>query len=1008
MTAPRARRLRRWGSLLVLSSLLLLLGPARPGLAQTTTCTNSSTAVSGFSGTVTDLVTDCTTLLGLKDALRGAATLNWAVDVAMDTWAGITVAGTPPRVTRLGLSSESLTGTIPAALGSLTALTELNLNNNQLSSGPIPDLRALTNLTQLDLDQTQLTGPIPAWLNTLTKLTALALSQNQLSGPIPDLSNLTDLESLSLQGNQLSGRIPDLRALTNLRQLRLWGNQLTGPIPAWLNTLTKLYRLNLGQNQLSGRIPDLSNLTKLTYLALSKNQLSGRIPDLSALTSLTTLWLQNNQLTGTIPAALSSLTAMKDLDLSYNAGLTGDFPAWLGADPPLEFLYLRGTGLSGDIPMSWGDLTKLVELVIYDTKWTGTIPQELLDRQTGGTLTLRTNRRPVAPTVEDQTVLVGEEFEYSVEAFTDPDVDTLTYSATQEDGSALPMWLDFTPGTPTFSGTLSTSVTVKVTATDTPRDTSPSPALSASVTFRIGPPRRRRPDDDDSGREDTSPSVAGPTHVEYAENATQPVAEYTAINLSPPTWRVTGPDAAAFAISPSGVLRFTRPPDYEAPTDTDRDNRYTITVHAAPGTTPAQLAVTITVTDVGEHGFDSSGAPCAADRHGGSPAQATALLLPALLADAICPVDDQDYFQVSVPSVGRVFVQTFGRTPTGVSVWQDGVALDQIAPSARWQHFQLGVPVQAGPVVVAVQGPGTATVRYELGVTFVAGVVENPAPTSFQSGIGVISGWVCDAETVEIVLNAGPPLMAAYGTSRADTASACGDTDNGFGLLVNWNLLGDGEHTVMTLVDGVELDWTTVTVTTLGTEFLRDVHGVCIREHFPAPGETVRLTWQEAQQNFVITDGAAPPADSPAEPRPASSLSGVLENPSPASFQSGIGVISGWVCDAEEVVIEIDEMPLDAAYGTDRADTAAVCGDTDNGFGLLFNWNMVGDGEHTAVAVVDGVELGRATVTVSTLGEEFVRGAAGQCVREDFPTPGETISLSWQEAQQNFVITGVE
>ena len=381
------------------------------------------------------------------------------------------------------------------------------------------------------------------------------------------------------------------------------------------------------------------------------------------------------------------------------------------------------------------------------------------------------------------------------------------------------------------------------------------------------------------------------------------------------------------------------------------------------------------------------------------------LPLPALLAGAICPADDQDSFQVSVPRAGLVFVQTTGRTPTGVTVWQDGVALDQIAPSERWQDFRLGVPVQAGPVVIVVQGTGTATVRYELAVTFVTGVVENPAPASFQSGIGVISGWVCDAETVEIVLNAGPPVLAAYGTNRADTMATCGDTDNGFGLLFNWNLLGDGEHTIVTLVDGVELDRTTVTVTTLGTEFLRDVAGTCIREHFPAPGESVRLSWQEAQQNFVITDGAAPPADSPAGPR---TLTGVLENPSPASFQSGIGVISGWVCDAEEVVIEIDELPLDAAYGTSRADTTERCGDMDNGFGLLFNWNLVGDGEHTVVAVVDGVELGRATVTVTTLGEEFVREAAGRCVREGFPTPGETITLSWQEAQQNFVITDVQ
>ena len=313
-------------------------------------------------------------------------------------------------------------------------------------------------------------------------------------------------------------------------------------------------------------------------------------------------------------------------------------------------------------------------------------------------------------------------------------------------------------------------------------------------------------------------------------------------------------------------------------------------------------------------------------------------------------------------------------------------------------------PVQAGPVVVALSGQGNATGAYTLRVTVVAGRLENPGAWSPQSGLGVISGWVCAAEEVVIEID-GTPQAAGYGTSRADTAAVCGDTDTGFGLLFNWNLLGDGKHWVVALVDGVELDRALVTVTTLGEEFVRDVAGTCVLADFPAPGETVRLSWQEAQQNFVLTDGAALPAASPAGPR---TLPGVLENPSPASFQSGIGVISGWVCDAAEVVIEIDGLPMDAAYGTSRADTAAVCGDTENGFGLLFNWNLLGDGEHTVVAVVDGVELARTTGTVTTLGEEFVRGAAGRCVREDFPTPGETISLTWQEAQQNFVITEVQ
>ena len=96
-------------------------------------------------------------------------------------------------------------------------------------------------------------------------------------------------------------------------------------------------------------------------------------------------------------------------------------------------------------------------------------------------------------------------------------------------------------------------------------------------------------------------------------------------------------------------------------------------------------------------------------------------------------------------------------------------------------------------------------------------------------------------------------------------------------------------------------------------------------------------------------------------------------------------MLSGWVCAADEVELEMGDLGRHlAAYGTERRDTEGVCGDTDNGFGLLFNWNLLEDGEHAVVAYVDDVELGRATVTVTTLGEEFVRGVEGACVVEDF------------------------
>ena len=203
--APARRFLRA-----VVSSLLLgglVLGWPGTGGAQTQTCTRGDPPA-----TVTgDLATDCNTLLNLKAALRGTLAmgatdpLNWVNTLDMDSWTGVTVSGTPPRVTSLSLPNKSLTGTLPAALNSLTGLQSLALFNNQLT-GSIPTLSALTALQILHLGNNRLTGSIPA-LSTLTALQALQLHDNQLTGRIPVLSALEDLQTLNLSSNQLSNNI---------------------------------------------------------------------------------------------------------------------------------------------------------------------------------------------------------------------------------------------------------------------------------------------------------------------------------------------------------------------------------------------------------------------------------------------------------------------------------------------------------------------------------------------------------------------------------------------------------------------------------------------------------------------------------------------------------------------------------------------------------------------------------------------------------------------------------
>ena len=168
------------------------------------------------------------------------------------------------------------------------------------------------------------------------------------------------------------------------------------------------------------------------------------------------------------------------------------------------------------------------------------------------------------------------------------------------------------------------------------------------------------------------------------------------------------------------------------------------------------------------------------------------------------------------------------------------------------------------------------------------------------------------------------------------------------------------------------------------------------------------IQWEQSLQNFVIVAGDDGGGGS------AGAAPQMLENPRPGSFQSGIGVISGWVCEAEEIMIEFENgvtgevSSTMASYGTSRTDTMEACGDTDNGFGLLHNWNRLGDGMHTVRALADGVEFANVTITVSTLGEEFVTGLSGEFSLADFPSTGQATGIEWEESLQNFVITGVE
>ena len=139
------------------------------------------------------------------------------------------------------------------------------------------------------------------------------------------------------------------------------------------------------------------------------------------------------------------------------------------------------------------------------------------------------------------------------------------------------------------------------------------------------------------------------------------------------------------------------------------------------------------------------------------------------------------------------------------------------------------------------------------------GRLENPSDGGDYAGIQLFSGWVCDADVLEVLVDGAQYLTVPYGGDRLDTQAVCGDRNNGFGLLFNMANLGSGEHTVTLFADGQKIDESTFNVTRLSTgEFAEGLTKCSVVDGFPTDDKEVVLTWSEASQNFHIKSERLP------------------------------------------------------------------------------------------------------------------------------------------------------
>ncbi|KAH7853957.1 hypothetical protein Vadar_008494 [Vaccinium darrowii] len=252
--------------------------------------------------------------------------------------------GKLPLLKHLDLSMNSLIGSIPQSLETLSALEVLDIYWNQLN-GTIPvSFGKLSSLEILDSSLNQLSGTIPASLGQLSNLKFLDLSNNHL-GVVTEanFANLTILEELRIHSNSLTLKvISDWMPPFQVKSLRMGSCKIGTGFPQWLQTQKKLTWLDISNASIAGTLPQWLNAMPLVTLDLSQNLIGGPIQTLPS--TLKELDLSDNLITGPLPQNISEML------------------------PSLETLLLAGNLISGLIPYSLWEIPTLQVLDLSKNK----------------------------------------------------------------------------------------------------------------------------------------------------------------------------------------------------------------------------------------------------------------------------------------------------------------------------------------------------------------------------------------------------------------------------------------------------------------------------------------------------------------------------------------------------------------------------------------------------------------------------------------------------------------
>ena len=305
------------------------------------------------------LAADCAVLLAARDALAGDGALNWSADLPVTEWDGVTVSGTPRRVTGLDLRNRGLTGSIPPELGSLPpSLRTVYLAGNAFT-GCVPErlrLAAANDLEVLMMERKLRYCPLPE------------VPENEEAIP-PGTYQLGDSLVVDIPANEFEVTFCGIAAVERL------------PVPGqgydgvcfgdldgrWAVWLDRYYAVEWWRYSADADEQTLPADVDALFDRIAKTARLAPPPPCWDEPACAMLWAARDTLAGDgtlnwsadIPmwmwdgvtvSGISRGVAGLGLDLR-NRGLTGSIPPELGSLPPtLVTVYLAGNAFTGCVP----------------------------------------------------------------------------------------------------------------------------------------------------------------------------------------------------------------------------------------------------------------------------------------------------------------------------------------------------------------------------------------------------------------------------------------------------------------------------------------------------------------------------------------------------------------------------------------------------------------------------------------------------------------------------------